>query len=91
MDFQRERGFCPGSSLELEHLAGVPQGGAEAEGPAPAAGNPDAEGLFEVKAQLSRAKPWETACPCRLQSEPGRKSAGTEKRCKLEMKNPGQW
>ena len=57
MDSQRRR---KESSLENEHLLGVPQGGAEGEGPATPAVDPDAEGLFEVKRQLSRAKPWDT-------------------------------
>ena len=45
---------------EKEYLRGIPQGGAEPEGSAVPAAIPDAEGLFEVKAQLSRMKPWET-------------------------------
>ena len=70
---ERER---EGSALERAHLMGIPRedagagsrapsaessrGGAEAEGPALSAGVPDAEGLFEVKAQLARARAWET-------------------------------
>jgi len=49
-----------GSMSEKGCLRGIPQEDAELSGSADSAGTPDAEGLFEVKAQLSRKRPWET-------------------------------